>query len=177
MDNLINNELELRKWALEISLKHGNALFPIGDYEWKKPSMIMEDARRIIELVTKKWNETIIDPEWSHSDTNEDIEADEKGIVEEYMPTEVQFGKYKQIETTPEIVLENGSVEKPIATLEDGHGGVCHIIEDDNCYVILLRKSDGNYADYPYIFGEAFDVLKTLPPPDQELRTWLQGKL
>jgi hypothetical protein len=59
MDNLINNELELRKWALEISLKHGNALFP--QKHVKSPSEILSNAHRIITLITSGWDEPIQD--------------------------------------------------------------------------------------------------------------------
>ncbi len=52
----------------------------------------------------------------------------------------------------------------PIATLTDGYG-VCQIINDDHCYLLCLKQSDGTYKPTPYIFEEAFDVLCKLSPP------------
>lgn len=70
---------------------------------------------------------------------------------------------YKQIKTTTEIILSstNGKAH-PVATLSDG-SGMCQILIDDHCYVLYLRQSDGKYKNTPYIFPEAFEVLRTLP--------------
>ena len=72
---------------------------------------------------------------------------------------------YKQITIDKEITLENGSKVKPIATLADDHGGRCQILVDDHCYVLCLLNGTGEYCYTPYIFREAFEVLKTLPTP------------
>lgn len=72
--------------------------------------------------------------------------------------------RYHQIDTTSEIVMENNSIVHPIATLSDGFG-MCQIIEDDHCYVLCLQKENGKYAPSPYIFAEAFEVIKTLSTP------------
>jgi hypothetical protein len=48
------SELELRKWALEMSLEHANKLFPQRDI--KRPSEYMSNAHRIIKLVTEEWD-------------------------------------------------------------------------------------------------------------------------
>lgn len=69
---------------------------------------------------------------------------------------------YKQVETYKEIQLDNSLMVKPIATMEDEHGGICHIIEDDHCYLVCLKFRNG-YRTTPYIFNEAFELLKTLP--------------
>jgi hypothetical protein len=70
---------------------------------------------------------------------------------------------YKQIETDEKAVLDNGVEFTPIATLADESGGRCQISKDDHCYILRLKQSDGRYKTTPYIFPEAFEVLKTLP--------------
>jgi len=73
---------------------------------------------------------------------------------------------YKQVETTPEIVMSgNNSIMLPVATLKDEYGGVCQIINDDHCYQCCLKQNDGTYKPTTYIFKELFEVLKTLPSP------------
>lgn len=70
---------------------------------------------------------------------------------------------YKQVETDEKAVLDNGVEFIPIATLADESGGRCQISNDDHCYILRLKQSDGRYKTTPYIFPEAFEVLKTLP--------------
>jgi hypothetical protein len=70
---------------------------------------------------------------------------------------------YKQIETDEKAVLDNGVEFTPIATLANEYGGRCQISIDDHCYILRLKQSDGRYITTPYIFPEAFEVLKTLP--------------
>ena len=88
---------------------------------------------------------------------------------------------YKQIETDKSFWTESGSQEIPIATLADEHGGRCQIAIDDHCYVLFLKRGKPNtkqimdkferliidefYTTTPWIFPEAFDVLKNLPMP------------
>ncbi len=73
--------------------------------------------------------------------------------------------KYVQVETTESVILSNGVEVHPVATLATGGGGMCQIVKDDHCYVLLLRQLDGTYTSTTHIFPEAFDVLKTLPNP------------
>jgi len=59
----VKEQLELRKWALEISLEYGDRLFPTADSDWiTRPSIVINNAHKIIELVTEKWDEEFIDP-------------------------------------------------------------------------------------------------------------------
>jgi len=69
---------------------------------------------------------------------------------------------YKQIETDILATMQGGSNVTPVATLEDEHGGKAHIIVDDHCYILILRRDMG-YVMTAWIFPEAFEVLKTLP--------------
>lgn len=73
---------------------------------------------------------------------------------------------YKQTKATSKIRLsKGGSIVCPIATLKDEYGGVCHIAEDDHCYVLYQNNSDGTYSLATHIFKEAFEVLRNLPSP------------
>ena len=76
---------------------------------------------------------------------------------------------YKKVETDPRYMLKNGTICIPVATLADEYGGRCQIDIDDHCYVLRLMTEDGSYKITPYIFREAFEVLKTLPSPQVEL--------
>ena len=53
-----------------------------------------------------------------------------------------------------------------VASLQDKYGGEAHVVEDDGCYVILSRATDGSYYPASWIFPELFEVLRTLPNPD-----------
>lgn len=55
---------------------------------------------------------------------------------------------------------------KPIATLADEYGGRCQIDIDDHCYILRLQQNDNKYKTTPYIFKEAFNVLKNLSEPN-----------
>jgi hypothetical protein len=54
------------------------------------------------------------------------------------------------------ITLNNGEVVDTIVTFNNGYS---HFIVDDGCYVLI-----NGVARSPWIFPEAFRVLKTLPP-------------
>lgn len=72
---------------------------------------------------------------------------------------------YKQIDTELAIIMESNVIVTPIATLQDECGGICHIIVDDNCYVLCLENEEGFCRPTTHIFKEAFKVLRQLPPP------------
>ncbi|MCL2247237.1 MAG: hypothetical protein FWC10_09050 [Lentimicrobiaceae bacterium] len=55
MTNLTNKELELRKWALEMSLEYGNALFPVVNRLIIPPKEIVYNAYKIMKLITDDW--------------------------------------------------------------------------------------------------------------------------
>lgn len=76
---------------------------------------------------------------------------------------------YKQVETHKSALMYNKVEINPVATLEDGDGGVAHIWIDDNCYVLGFADLYGKKYNWPatHIFPEAFQVLKSLP----ELKT------
>jgi len=75
--------------------------------------------------------------------------------------------EYKQVETEKEIIMSNSKCAmSPVATLKDGFGGVCQIINDDHCYVLCLKNEDGTYKPTTHIFKEAFEVLVKLKYPN-----------
>ena len=70
---------------------------------------------------------------------------------------------YKKIETDKKANLDNDAEFTPVATLADEYGGRAQISIDDHCYILRLKQKDGRYKSTPWIFPEAFEVLKTLP--------------
>ena len=70
---------------------------------------------------------------------------------------------YKKVETDKKAVLNNGAEFTPVATLGSESGGRCQISIDDHCYKLTLKQKDGTYKPTPYIFPEAFLVLRELP--------------
>lgn len=70
---------------------------------------------------------------------------------------------YKQVETDKEAILDNDVQFSPVATLASEAGGRAQISIDDHCYILHLIQKDGRYKSTPWIFPEAFEVLKTLP--------------
>jgi len=65
----------------------------------------------------------------------------------------------------PRATLQNGAHLYPIVTLKDEHGGVAHIIKDDQCYVLTVNagRTDGRVQMTPWWFSEAFEASRSLP--------------
>jgi hypothetical protein len=65
---------------------------------------------------------------------------------------------------TDECVVWQGTKSefKPLATLEDSSGGRAQIVQDDHCWVVLLRQQDGTYKPTSWIFPEALKVIQEL---------------
>lgn len=73
---------------------------------------------------------------------------------------------YEQVETDLCIRdMETGALLFPVATLMDGYGGQAHILIDDHCYVLCLRRNGPTYVWSNHWFEEAVKVLKRLPLP------------
>jgi len=85
---------------------------------------------------------------------------------------------YQPVQTESSFQDTYGNTHTPVATLRDEYGGICHVVEDDHCYVLYLRKctnfqpipegclevEDGmKFHKTPYIFREAHELLKMLP--------------
>jgi len=73
-----------------------------------------------------------------------------------------------QVETDDRAIWDNDDPEgaefEPVATLADEYGGRAQIAIDDHCYVVLLKQQNGRYDETPWIFNEAWEVLRDLPP-------------
>lgn len=67
---------------------------------------------------------------------------------------------YRLVETHPVAKTQNSTIA-PLATLEDGYGGVYHIAMDDGCYV-LYGERDGVSRLATHWFPEAVEALKGL---------------
>jgi len=55
--------------------------------------------------------------------------------------------------------LSNGKKIKPIATLKDNSGGICHIHKEDGSYVLLRLNKSGKFSMAYQWFPEAVQVL------------------
>lgn len=76
------------------------------------------------------------------------------------------------LQTKPDshIVMKNGSVIVPVATLINDCGSKMHITNDDHCYVLVLEGLNGICNDIYHWCDEAIEVLKTLPLPSTDER-------
>jgi len=73
---------------------------------------------------------------------------------------------YKQVETAESVTLTNCEKATPVASLRDEHGAESHFIIDDGCYVLV--NVNHHFDDLgqmsAWIYPEAFEVLRKLPP-------------
>lgn len=78
-----------------------------------------------------------------------------------------EYYRYKSI-GTQKFKLKNGIEINSIITLKNGSGQMCHITEDDHCYVLYNQNSPEESANkITHIFPEAFEILKELPSLQQ----------
>ena len=77
---------------------------------------------------------------------------------------------YKKVAKDKQFVTEGGGYMEPVVTLADEYGGRAQIAIDDACYVIYLNVGDGgSYRRTSWIFDEALNALKILPPPRETI--------
>lgn len=74
---------------------------------------------------------------------------------------------YRRVKTQKKFEALSGIDYKPIATLKDPHGGVCHVVEDDGCYVAFLNVDDVGFVPVVHIFPELHSVLCELESLEQ----------
>lgn len=74
---------------------------------------------------------------------------------------------YKPTKPHKKFVTEAGIEYNPVATLKDSHGGICHIVLDDGCYVCFLHTEESGWVATHYIFAELHAALSTLPTPSE----------
>lgn len=63
------------------------------------------------------------------------------------------------------VVLRNGSIDHPVATLKDEYGGISHIIVDDHCYVLVNGSEDRGFDTVKHWYREAVEAVQKLPLP------------
>jgi len=67
------------------------------------------------------------------------------------------------------------SKHRPLATLKDEYGGIAHIIQDDGCYMLVLRdvgvtpEGELVFKATEWWFPEAVRALRKLPDPGKAL--------
>lgn len=92
-------------------------------------------------------------------------------LQEEYEGYEnyAEYAKYRPIGKR-KFQTENGNEIESVITLQSGSGQMCHIVEDDHCYVLYNQLSfESEASPVTHIFPDAFEILKKLPNP-QKLR-------
>jgi len=60
------------------------------------------------------------------------------------------------------VVLTNGSIYTPIATLKDEYGGISHIIVDDYCYVLVNGSGKKGFTAVTHWYKETVEALVKL---------------
>lgn len=70
-----------------------------------------------------------------------------------------------EIQENPDEIayIVHGTRITPLATLKDEYGGVSHIINDDNCYVLVNGSRGENFSMVYHWYPEAVDAMKSLP--------------
>lgn len=81
--------------------------------------------------------------------------------------------KYKPIGENMPFFLDNGAECHSVVTLENGMGSRCHIAKDDHCYVVCIGDDEQGYIWTTHISSDVFEVLRQLPPPDEDLKNAL----
>ena len=76
-----------------------------------------------------------------------------------------EYTKYRPI-GKKKFQTKYGNEIESVVTLRSGSGQMCHIVEDDHCYVLYNQLSFENEAvPVTHIFPDAFEILKKLPNP------------
>lgn len=61
--------------------------------------------------------------------------------------------------------LRTGVIVYPEVTLKDEeYGGIAHIIEEDNCYVLVVGSDSSEFFRTKFWFAEAIEALKKMSP-------------
>jgi hypothetical protein len=72
---------------------------------------------------------------------------------------------YKPVETHTRFLSSHGLELTPIASLQEGQNGLCHIVLDDGCYAAYLFNEWTGFVPTEYIFAELHEALARLPTP------------
>ena len=88
-------------------------------------------------------------------------------------PMDEASSKYKPVAACVPFTLDNGAQCTSVVTLENGMGSRCHIANDDDCYVVCVGDDENGYSWTTHISSDVFEVLRQLPPPDEDLKNAL----
>ena len=87
-----------------------------------------------------------------------------KRIIKDNKP--VLTESYKPIGGEYEFMDENGIKRTSVVTIQSQNGQMCHIAEDDHCYLLFNDCGSGkNCTHIKRIFPEVLKVLQMLPLP------------
>lgn len=138
-------------WCFTLYLLPQQKIVAIMAFTCKENKPGVKENRRVVRLTESKIRKI--------------VEESVKKVLqemEEYNPY-----RYKPI-GSHKFWSNNGKTEwKSIVTLQEpASGQCCHIVEDDHCYVLFNGSGlkDKNCEHIHYIFPEAFEALKALPP-------------
>lgn len=70
---------------------------------------------------------------------------------------------YNKVKPHKKFVAYSDVEYEPVATLTDKHGGIVHIVVDDNCYVCFLYTEETGFVPTFYLFPELHEALANLP--------------
>jgi hypothetical protein len=92
------------------------------------------------------------------------VEETIKRIIKDNKP--VLTESYKPIGGGYEFMDENGIKRTSVVTIQSQNGQMCHIAEDDHCYLLFNDCGSGkNCTHIKWIFPEALKALQMLPLP------------
>lgn len=73
---------------------------------------------------------------------------------------------FKVVTAHEKFVTMSGVELTPVLSLSE-KGQLCHITQDDGCYVCYLYIEDSGYIPVTHIFPELHTALCTLPTPEE----------
>ena len=99
-------------------------------------------------------------------------ETELKGIIAESVKQVIKTlnesevdNSYKPVGGGHKFTDKNGTKWTSVMTIKAPSGQMCHFVEDDHCYLLFNDDGEGkNCSDIKWIFPEAFETLKSLPP-------------
>lgn len=138
-------------WYFKLYLHPQQQIVAIISFYGQEDESKVRENRRVVRITESKIRKI--------------VEESVKKVLqetEEYNPY-----RYKPI-GSHKFWSNNGKTEwRSIVTLQEpASGQCCHIVEDDHCYVLFNGSGlkDKNCSHIHYIFPEAFEALKALPP-------------
>ena len=133
----------------------------------RKPSNNTETSQSSTSATTSKSNSENL-----NCNTMKLKESDLRCIISETIKRIIKDNKpvitesYEPIGGGYEFIDENGIKHTSVMTIQSQSGQMCHIAEDDHCYLLFNDYGSGkNCTHIKWIFPEALKVLQMLPLP------------